>query len=96
MRELILNGVGFKCFYSGRLNFLCFQLGLSHYVKVSTEPFRVIIKAKKNKLLLISEHKSDLGELFKLIQQLRLPDPYKSRGIQVKGVKYVLKQGKKR
>lgn len=96
VKELILNGVGFKCFYNNDQKFLCFQLGLSHYIKLNILNDSVLIKAKKNRLVLISSDMQALGDLFKKIQHFRIPDPYKARGIQIKGVKYVLKQGKKR
>jgi large subunit ribosomal protein L6 len=88
VKELVLKGVGFKAFVNKSLLYL--QLGYSHYIIIKI-PQNLVVKAKKQKIMLIG------SETFaNLIQRIKIPDPYKAVGIQVKSKLYKTKVGKKR
>lgn len=95
-REITLNGVGFKCFYNLHDNFLLLQIGKSHYVKFKNNYKNLIIKTKKNKLLLLSNSNNDLGSFSAKLVSLKKPDSYKNIGVLLKNKSYRKKAGKKR
>jgi len=98
-KEILLNGVGFKCFYNLKKHFLLLQIGKSHYVKLNNYYYKdIVIKTKKNKLLLLSKSSAKLGNFCANIKLLKKPDPYKNIGVLVKNDKNLrkLKVGKRR
>lgn len=93
-KEVILNGVGFKCFYNKQENFLLLQIGKSHYIKINNK--YLTIKTKKNKILLLCDSSDKLGNFVSKLVTFKKPDSYKNIGIVEKGKFYNKKQGKRR
>lgn len=90
---LEVNGVGYKV--SVKDNFVNLSLGLSHEVKVEIPS---IIEAKTLKatvLELSSFDKEKLGQFASVIRALRLPEPYKGKGVRYKDEYIFRKEGKK-
>jgi len=73
-RVLKLSGVGFKCFVTP--GGLTLGLGYSHYVGV-TVPAGVVLRPGRGHLAVGPTR----GDLPARVGRLRVPDPYKSRGI---------------
>jgi large subunit ribosomal protein L6 len=80
-RELEINGVGYRAEVSG--DSVTFALGYSHPI-VFKLPKAVTAKVDKNRLMLSSADKDQLGQVSAKMRELRPPEPYKG-----KGVKYV-------
>ena len=94
--KLLLNGVGFRVFRSGRL--LLFDLGYSN-LSVYTLPESVFALHRKSTLLLFSPSASVLGVVRSQLTALRPVDSYKGKGVvvvgtPVKGLKKRKKDGK--
>lgn len=92
-KEIILNGVGFKCFYNKTEKFLLLQIGKSHYIKINSN---LTIKTKKNRILLLSKSAEQLGNFVNRLSLFKKPDSYKNIGIIEKDKFYIKKQGKRR
>jgi large subunit ribosomal protein L6 len=88
-RVLKLSGVGFKSFVTP--GGLTLGLGYSHYVGVLL-PGGVALRPGRGHLA-VGPH---VGDLTGRIRRLRLPDPYKSRGIYPTGEVPPRKEGKRR
>jgi large subunit ribosomal protein L6 len=80
-RELEINGVGYRAEVSG--DTVTFALGYSHPI-VFKLPKSISAKVDKNRLMLTSADKDELGQISAKLRELRPPEPYKG-----KGVKYV-------
>jgi len=91
--ELVLKGIGFKVFRFGVYLFL--QLGFSHFY-VYKLPEDLIVKAKRDRLVIFGMDKQKVGNVAHEIYSLRIPDAYKAKGIQYKDRAYQLKEGKKK
>ncbi len=76
-------------------NYIFFSLGYSHFfsVKLTNDIF---IYYKKPKFCLFSFDKRLLSLYIRIIEKLRTPDPYKLKGILLKGKEIIKKQGKQR
>jgi large subunit ribosomal protein L6 len=77
-RELEINGVGYRAEVSG--NAVTFALGYSHPI-VFKLPKSVSAKVDKNRLILTSNDKDELGQTSAKIRELRAPEPYKGKGV---------------
>lgn len=86
---LKLSGVGFKCFVTPGGATL--GLGYSHYVGI-TLPVGVITRPGRGHLAVGPTR----GDLSGRVRRLRVPDPYKSRGIYPAGEVPPRKEGKRR
>jgi len=91
--ELILKGIGFKVFRFG--DYLFLQLGFSHFY-VYILPKDLVVKAKRDRLVIFGMDKQKVGNVTHEICSLRVPDAYKAKGIQYKNRDYRLKEGKKK
>jgi large subunit ribosomal protein L6 len=80
-RELEINGVGYRAEVAG--SSVTFALGYSHPI-VFKLPKSITAKVDKNRLMLESPDKDELGQICAKLRELRPPEPYKG-----KGVKYV-------
>ncbi len=80
-RELEINGVGYRAEVTG--DSVTFALGYSHPI-VFKLPKSITAKVEKNRLILSSSDKDELGQVSAKMRELRPPEPYKG-----KGVKYV-------
>jgi len=87
-RELEINGVGYRAEVSG--DSVTFALGYSHPI-VFKLPKGITAKVDKNRLMLSSANKDELGQVAAKLRELRAPEPYKG-----KGVKYVEETIKKK
>jgi ribosomal protein L6P/L9E len=92
--ELILKGIGFKVFQFG--DKLFFQLGYSHFYVYENKIKDVLIKAKRDRILIFGFNKQQIGNVAYELSSLRKPDAYKAKGIQFKNKVYILKEGKKK
>ncbi|MHA1541025.1 MAG: 50S ribosomal protein L6 [Alphaproteobacteria bacterium] len=93
-QELEFIGVGYKVKVQGQK--LNLTLGFSHPVIFDLP---ATIKAEAQGaigLKLTSASKKDLGQVVREIQKLRPPEPYKGKGIHIKGAFVRRKEGKKK
>ena len=91
-RELDIVGIGYRCDVKGRL--ATFILGYSHPIEFLL-PEGVDLKVdKQTHLVLTSFDKQLLGQIAANMRGLRVPDPYKNKGVRYTGEKLRKKVGK--
>ena len=79
-RELEISGVGYKAEVKGKS--VVFSLGYSHPVDFAIpEGIAIAIDAKAGKLTVTGADKQRVGQTAAEIRKLRVPDPYKAKGI---------------
>ena len=79
-RELEISGVGYKAEVKGKS--VVFSLGYSHPVDFPIpEGIAVAIDAKAGKITITGADKQRVGQTAAEIRGLRVPDPYKAKGI---------------
>jgi large subunit ribosomal protein L6 len=79
-RELEISGVGYKAEVKGKS--VLFSLGYSHPVDFPIpEGIAVAIDAKAGKITVSGADKQRVGQTAAEIRGLRVPDPYKAKGI---------------
>ena len=79
-RELDIIGVGYRAEVKGRE--IVFQLGYSHPVRFPIpDGIDVTIDAKTNHITITGIDKQKVGQTAAEIRSLRVPDPYKAKGI---------------
>jgi large subunit ribosomal protein L6 len=79
-RELEISGVGYKAEVKGKS--IVFSLGYSHPVDFPIpDGIAVAIDAKAGKLTVTGADKQRVGQTAAEIRKLRVPDPYKAKGI---------------
>lgn len=96
--KLVMKGIGYKFVRpKGKFrNFLRVALGYSVRLYLPI-PVSIFIKHSRTKLMSISFSYFDLSRFIKLISIMRLPDPYKAKGVRFADVDYSqLKPGKQR
>ncbi|MBF8246629.1 MAG: 50S ribosomal protein L6 [Rickettsia sp.] len=91
--EVEIVGVGFR----GNLeeNFINLYLGKSHSTKIEIPSDIKISFLKPNLISVNSCNKESLGRFISLLKLQRLPEPYKGKGIFIKGEYLELKKAKK-
>ena len=77
-RVLEVNGIGYKA--EVRENIIAFNLGYSHTINFKL-PKSIKATIDKNVIKLFGSDKQKLGLVAALIRNLRLPEPYKGKGI---------------
>jgi len=92
--ELILRGVGFRVFLNGKD--LLFQVGFSHFFICNLPGNNLIVKAKRDRLVLFGYDKELVTLWASYFVSLKYPDAYKAKGIQIKSKEYRIKEGKKK
>lgn len=92
--ELVLRGVGFRVFLNGKD--LLFQVGFSHFFICTLPEIGLIIKAKRDRLVLFGYDKELVTLWASYFVSLKYPDAYKAKGIQIKSKEYRIKEGKKK
>ena len=93
-KTLELVGVGFRAALKGKQ--LNLQLGYSHDINFDI-PEGVKISVEKQTIVKISgADKQQIGMVVSKIKSLRLPEPYKGKGIKEKGQYILRKEGKKK
>ncbi|MDR2343653.1 MAG: 50S ribosomal protein L6 [Spirochaetaceae bacterium] len=91
-RVLIINGVGYRAEVQGKL--LVMNLGFSNEVYVGI-PEGIALKAEANGRLEISGiDKHQVGEFASQVRKLRVPEPYKGKGIRYEDERIRRKVGK--
>ena len=93
LKEISLVGLGFK--FRLFRNKLLLVLGYSHIIKVGTIPNVCIYLINNRNLELFSINVFNLNIFIYMIQSLKTIDPYKGKGIFVKGKKIFRKASKK-
>ena len=79
-RELEISGVGYKAEVKGKS--VVFSLGYSHPVDFPIpEGIAVAVDAKAGKMTVSGADKQKVGQTAAEIRKLRVPDPYKAKGI---------------
>jgi len=79
-RELEISGVGYKAEVKGKA--VVFSLGYSHPVNFPIpDGIAIAIDAKAGKMTVTGADKQRVGQTAAEIRKLRVPDPYKAKGI---------------
>ena len=92
-RELEISGVGYKAEVKGKS--VVFSLGYSHPVDFPIpEGIAIAIDAKAGKMTVTGADKQRVGQTAAEIRKLRVPDPYKAKGIKYAGETIKRKVGK--
>ena len=79
-RELEISGVGYKAEVKGKA--VVFSLGYSHPVDFAIpDGIAIAVDAKAGKLTVTGADKQRVGQTAAEIRKLRVPDPYKAKGI---------------
>jgi len=91
-RELDIVGIGYRAAVEGRK--VTFALGYSHPIEFPI-PEGIDIKVEKNTHIVVSgADKQLVGQVAANIRGLRVPDPYKQKGIRYTGEQLKKKAGK--
>jgi large subunit ribosomal protein L6 len=91
-KELDIVGIGYRAAVEGRK--VTFALGYSHPVEFAI-PEGIDIKVEKNTHIVVSgADKQLVGQVSADIRGLRVPDPYKQKGIRYTGEQLKKKAGK--
>lgn len=77
-KELILVGVGYRVELTN--NKLILSVGFSHPIEVMTEA-GIEFKVEKNKIKIIGIDKQKVGQMAAKIRAVKIPEPYKGKGI---------------
>lgn len=79
-KTLIVNGVGYRAEVQGKL--LVMALGYSNdFIALIPEGIEVKVEPQGNKIIISGIDKEKVGEFAAQIRKLRLPEPYKGKGI---------------
>lgn len=92
---LHVKGIGFKVYYHKIAHSLYFNLGYNHLCKYNLT-LTMGVKVRKQYLLLYSSIKPELSVSIYQIRALRLPDPYRGKGIRFRFQQLKFKPGKQR
>ena len=93
-KTLELVGVGFRAALKGKQ--LNLQLGFSHDINFDI-PEGIKIAVEKQTIIKISgSDKQQIGMVVSKIKSLRIPEPYKGKGIREQGQYILRKEGKKK
>jgi large subunit ribosomal protein L6 len=96
-RQLNLTGIGYTAALEPENNktFLLLKLGFSHNVKILIPSYIKIDCPKPRIILVKGTSLQKVNNFAALIRDLKLPNPYKEKGLYYKGEILKLKQGKK-
>nr|YP_009237660.1 ribosomal protein L6 [Trachydiscus minutus]AML60671.1 ribosomal protein L6 [Trachydiscus minutus] len=96
-RQLNLVGIGYQASLEkkGSSNFLVLKLGYSHLVKLLIPDTLKVTCPKPRFVLITGTSPQKVNNFAALLRVLKLPNPYKEKGIYYKGETLKLKQGKK-
>ena len=79
-KTLVINGVGYRAEVQGKL--LVMALGYSNdFIALIPEGIEVKVEPQGNKVIISGIDKEKVGEFAAQIRKLRLPEPYKGKGI---------------
>lgn len=91
--ELEVNGVGYRA--AVKDNYLNLTLGKSHNTKIEIPSDITLKTPKQNVIILEGINKERLGQFIAVIIKQRPPEPYKGKGIRLKG-QYVQRKDSKK
>ncbi len=92
-KTLEITGVGYRAQVQGSKIML--TLGYSHPVEfLLPEGIAAVVDQKQTKITLSGIDKQKVGQVAADLKKLRLPDPYKGKGIRYEGERLKLKVGK--
>lgn len=92
-KDLEIVGVGYKAEVRGKA--IVFTLGYSHPINFSIpEGIQIALDAKAGKLTVSGADRQKVGQTAAEIRRLRVPDPYKAKGIKYAGEYIRRKVGK--
>lgn len=94
VKELEIEGVGYKAAVDGQ--YLNMQLGTSHGMKIEIEQGITVECPKPTAITIRGANKEQLGRFAANIIKLRPPEPYKGKGIRLRGQYVERKEGKKK
>ena len=92
-KNLEIKGVGYKAIVKD--GFLNLSLGYSHDIKMEIPQEITVNVVKATTIELSSYDKEKLGLFASNIKKLRLPEPYKGKGVRYLGEFIIRKEGKK-
>ncbi len=79
-KTLVVNGVGYRAEVQGKL--LVMALGYSNdFIALIPDGIEVKVEPQGNKIIISGIDKEKVGEFAAQIRKLRLPEPYKGKGI---------------
>jgi len=90
-KELELTGVGYQANMQGSR--LLLQVGYSHDI-LFEPPEGIVVTANKNNISVTGHDKQLVGQVAAKIRSIRIPEPYKGKGIRYKDEYVRRKQGK--
>ncbi|GHV72876.1 50S ribosomal protein L6 [Spirochaetia bacterium] len=91
-RSLIITGVGYRAEVQGKL--LTMNLGFSNEILVGIPEGLTVVSEPNGKLTISGVDKQRVGEFASQIRKLRLPEPYKGKGIRYEDEQIRRKVGK--
>jgi large subunit ribosomal protein L6 len=92
-KTLLINGVGYRAEVQG--NFLVMSLGYSSdFMVLIPQGLSVAIEANGQKVVISGADRAQLGKFASEVRSLRLPEPYKGKGIRYEDEKIRRKVGK--
>lgn len=92
-KQLELIGIGYRAKIVDRT--LELKLGFSHLIFKNVSPFLKLTCPKPNIVVIQGTNLQKINEFAAILQRLRLPEPYKGKGIFYKNQSILRKQGKK-
>jgi ribosomal protein L6P/L9E len=92
---IVLKGIGFRAYYYKKNHIVYFNLGYNHLCSYKL-PFNVFVKVRKQHVIIYSVSIRDLRHVSWELKNLRIPDPYKGKGIQFRDENLKIKKGKQR
>lgn len=92
-KALEINGIGYRAAVEG--DTLNLQLGYSHEIRYPI-PDGIKIEADRASITVSGADKQQVGQVSAEIRAFRPPEPYKGKGIRLKGEFVVRKEGKKK
>lgn len=95
--QLNLVGIGYQASLEkiGNSSFLVLKLGYSHLIKLLIPNTLIVTCPKPRFVLITGTSPQKVNNFSALLRALKLPNPYKEKGIYYKGEMLRLKQGKK-
>lgn len=90
-KDLELSGVGYRARTEGRD--LVLNVGYANAVKI-TPPDGIVITVAENTITVSGADKALIGDVASKIREVRIPDPYKAKGIKYAGERIRRKVGK--
>jgi large subunit ribosomal protein L6 len=91
-RDLEISGTGYRAVLAGKK--LQLALGFSHPIEIDPPPGVTFALETPQKLKVIGNDKQMVGEMAARIRALRVPDPYKAKGIKYAEERIKKKAGK--